>query len=116
MKKLKVIVIGAGNRGETYSNHMLKMPEKFEIVAVAEPIDSRRNYIKECANIPDDRCFTDFKPLLELGKIADIAHSYDTDGLSCKFPPVPVRIGEHSAAGITAGLYACIEIRSTAYK
>lgn len=68
-----MIVIGAGNRGETYSNHMLKMPEKFEIVAVAEPIESRRNYIKECANIPDDRCFTDFKSLLELGKIADIA-------------------------------------------
>ncbi len=73
MQKLKVIVIGAGSRGAAYSNYMFDMPEQFEIVAVAEPIDSRRNYIKERANLPEDRCFTDYKPLFELGKIADIA-------------------------------------------
>ena len=73
MQKLKVIVIGAGSRGAAYSNYMFNMPDKFEIVAVAEPIDSRRNYIKERANLDDAHCFTDYKPLLELGKIADIA-------------------------------------------
>lgn len=73
MKKLKVIIIGAGNRGMTYSDHMAKMPEKFEVIAVAEPRDSRREYIKTRHNIPDNMCFNDYKPLLELGKIADIA-------------------------------------------
>lgn len=73
MKKLKVILIGAGGRGSTYTDVMADMPEQFEVIAVAEPIDSRRNYIKEKHNIPEDKCFTDWKPLLELGKIADVA-------------------------------------------
>lgn len=73
MKKLKVILIGAGNRGGTYTNFMAQMPEKFEVVAVAEPKDSRRELIQQRHNIPDNMCFTDYKPLLALGKIADIA-------------------------------------------
>ena len=73
MKKLKVILIGAGNRGMTYTRYMKEMPEKFEVVAVAEPRDSRREFIKNQHNLPDSMCFTDYKPLLELGKIADVA-------------------------------------------
>ncbi len=73
MKKLKVIVIGAGNRGGTYTDYMTHMPEKYEVVAVAEPRDSRREYVQQQHNIPDEMCFTDYKPLLALGKIADVA-------------------------------------------
>ncbi len=72
-KKLKVILIGAGQRGDTYTDIMAKLPEKYEVIAVAEPIDSRRNFIKERHKISDELCFTDWKPLLELGKIADVA-------------------------------------------
>ena len=73
MKKLKVIVIGAGNRGGTYTDYMTQMPEKYEVVAVAEPRESRREYVQQKHNIPDNMCFDDYKPLLALGKIADIA-------------------------------------------
>ena len=73
MKKIKVILIGAGGRGDCYTSYMAKMPEKFEVIAVAEPIDSRRENIKKRHNIPDEMCFTDYKPLLALGKIADLA-------------------------------------------
>ena len=73
MKKIRVILIGAGHRGIGYTNIMARLDEKFEVVAVAEPIDSRRNYIKEKHKIPDSLCFTDWKPLLYLGKIADVA-------------------------------------------
>lgn len=73
MKKIKVILIGAGGRGTCYTSYMAKMPEQFEVVAVAEPIDSRRENIKKTHNIPDEMCFTDYKPLLKLGKIADLA-------------------------------------------
>ncbi len=72
-KQLTAIVIGAGGRGQLYSNIIAEMPEKFKVVAVAEPECSRRNAIRETFNLPDDRCFTDWKPLLSLGKIADIA-------------------------------------------
>ena len=73
MKKLKVILIGAGGRGTCYTSFMADMPDKFEVIAVAEPIDSRRENIKKLHNIPDNMCFTDYKPLLALGKIADLA-------------------------------------------
>ena len=72
-KLLTAILIGAGNRGETYTNIMAKLEGKFKVIAVAEPIDSRRNAIKELHQIPDDMCFEDWKPLLDKGKIADVA-------------------------------------------
>lgn len=72
-KTLKVILIGAGNRGETYSKFMAKMDGKFQVIAVAEPIESRRNEIAQMYDIPEDMCFADWAPLLEKGKIADIA-------------------------------------------
>ncbi len=73
MSKLKVILIGAGNRGVTYTDIMSKHNDKFEVVAVAEPIESRRNYIRDLHNLPENMCFNDWKNLLDLGKIADIA-------------------------------------------
>ena len=73
MKKVSAVVIGAGSRGSTYSKVMASMPEKYELVAVAEPIDSRRNALKEIGNIPENMCFTDWKPLFEKGKVADVA-------------------------------------------
>lgn len=73
MKKIKVILIGAGCRGIEYTDIMSNTPEKYEIVAVAEPIDNRRNYIKEKHNLSEDMCFNDWRPLLEKGRIADIA-------------------------------------------
>ena len=73
MKKLKVKLIGAGNRGGVYTDVMSDLPEQFQVVAVAEPRDSRRERIQQKHNLPDNMCFTDYKPLLALGKIADIA-------------------------------------------
>ena len=73
MKVLNVILIGAGDRGNTYTRIMSEMPEQFKVVAVAEPNESRRNRIRERHNIPEEQCFKDWKDLLALGKIADVA-------------------------------------------
>ena len=72
-KVLKVILIGAGSRGQTYTDLMKQTNGKFEVVGVAEPVEDRRNYIKETWNLSDDVCFDDYKPLLALPKFADIA-------------------------------------------
>lgn len=71
MKKLKVILIGAGNRGERYTDIMAAMPDKYEVVAVAEPIESRRKNIQKKHHLPDEACFSDAAKLLAKGKIAD---------------------------------------------
>ena len=65
-KVLKVILIGAGNRGETYTDIMAQMSDKFKVIAVAEPIESRRNNIQKKHQIADDLCFEDWKPYLIL--------------------------------------------------
>ena len=74
MKRLKVILIGAGDRGMRYTNIMKYLADdKFEVIAVAEPLENRREYVRELHNIPKEMCFTDWRPLLDLGKIADMA-------------------------------------------
>lgn len=72
-KIFKVILIGAGLRGIEYTNIMKELENKYDVVAVAEPIKSRRDYVKQKHNIPDNLCFESYEPLLSLGKIADLA-------------------------------------------
>lgn len=74
-KILKVVLIGAGGRGlRVYSEYIAtKMKDKYKIVAVADPIESRRNAVKERHNIPEKMCFEDWKALYACGKIADVA-------------------------------------------
>jgi predicted dehydrogenase len=70
-KKISAILIGAGGRGRVYTDDMAKYPDLYEVVAVAEPIDARREYIAEKHNIPADRVFRDWRELMALPKIAD---------------------------------------------
>lgn len=73
MKKFSVIVIGAGGRGTGYANKMKLLPEKFEVVAVAEPIKARRENIQKMYNLPDSACFLGYDEILKQPKMADIA-------------------------------------------
>lgn len=75
MKKLKVILIGAGGRGQAYTDEMIseKFKGQFEVVAVAEPIKARREYIRDLHNIPEEMCFESWEQLTALPKCADIA-------------------------------------------
>ena len=70
----EVILIGAGGRGKQYTDIMkTSWDNDFKVVAVAEPVDDRREYIKKLHGIPDEMCFTTWEPLLELEKFADVA-------------------------------------------
>ncbi len=73
MKALTVILIGAGNRGTGYADLMKQMPGKFQVVAVADPVRSRRDHICEQWGLPENRCFTSWQELLAQGKLADLA-------------------------------------------
>ena len=73
MEPLKVIVIGAGSRGTIYTDIMSLFPDKFKVVGVAEPIDNRRNYIKEKHGIPEENCHLTWETILNVPKFADIA-------------------------------------------
>ena len=73
MGKKKVIVIGCGGRGMGYSTIMKEShSDYFEIVGIAEPVKSRREYTKNLFNTPDEMCFESWEPLLEKAKFADV--------------------------------------------
>jgi len=73
MKRLKVIVIGAGSRGKGYTDIMSGSPEKFQVVGVAEPVESRREYIKEKHGVEEKYCFDTWEKILDIPKFADVA-------------------------------------------
>ena len=73
MKKVKVILIGAGDRGTTYADLGAENCPEFELVGVADPDSVRRNYIRDKFNLPEERCFTTWEHILDMPKWADAA-------------------------------------------
>lgn len=71
MKVLNVVLIGAGARGQCYTN--LMKDKGFRLIAVAEPLKERREYIKNLHNISDEMCFESWQELLSVPKMADVA-------------------------------------------
>lgn len=72
MKKIRVALIGAGNRGkDVYANYILENGDKIEIVAVAEPIKLRREEIVKKHNISSEHIYESWEPLLEKEKFCD---------------------------------------------
>ena len=73
-KQLKVILIGAGNRGCNYVRLAKEnCPEKLDVVAVADPDLTRAKEIIEAYAIPENMIFDDWKKVLALPKFADAA-------------------------------------------
>lgn len=68
-----VLVIGAGSRGTTYSRIATGLGDDFRIVAVAEPIEHRRNYMKEKYGLDAAMCHTSWEDFLSRPKFADVA-------------------------------------------
>ena len=73
MKKLTAIVMGYGMRGQGYTNYSVDHPDQLQIVAVAEPEISKRNYAKERHSIPDEMLFDHWEKLAAQPKMADFA-------------------------------------------
>lgn len=75
MKKLiTAILIGAGNRGmDVYGNFALKFPDKLKFVAVAEPIQFRKEKFAQLHEIPLKRTYNSWEEVLSEKKFADVA-------------------------------------------
>lgn len=73
MKKLRVVIIGAGARGVAYAENLKEMEERYEVVGVADPIEKRRNTIKKMFDLESKQCFEKWEDLLCGEKIADVA-------------------------------------------
>ena len=79
---ITAILIGAGNRGmDVYGNYALKYPDKLKFVAVAEPIQFRKEKFAHLHKIPLNRTFNSWEKILAEKKFADVAFVCTQDQL-----------------------------------
>ena len=71
MSNTTVAVIGAGNRGNLYGDYTLSHPNKFEIIAVAEPEQDRRDEFVKKFNITNDHVFQSWQDFFSVSKRCD---------------------------------------------
>lgn len=68
---IKVITIGAGNRGNTYGDYAEAYPNEMDIIGVAEPIPIRNQRYAIKHNIPAANRFTTWEHVFDRPKFAD---------------------------------------------
>ncbi|XP_071479853.1 2,7-anhydro-N-acetylneuraminate hydratase-like [Diadema antillarum] len=72
-KLVTAIVIGAGNRGQTYASYALDLPDRLKIVGVADPRKFVRTHMQKVLDIPPENVFEDWRELLAQSKFANAA-------------------------------------------
>ena len=70
-RPLTCIIIGAGNRGWTYSSYAANFPEQMTIVGIAEPVKIRQEKFKKAYNLDDSYIFDTWEHVFERPKFAD---------------------------------------------
>jgi predicted dehydrogenase len=71
MKPVRLVIIGAGNRGSGYAGYALEHPERLRIVGVAEPRPYFRERLAQAHGIPPQNVFSDWRGLAERARLAD---------------------------------------------
>jgi uroporphyrinogen decarboxylase len=69
---LKLACIGCGARAQTYTELATRRPDRYQVVAGADPIAERVEKIRAISGHPDFRAFTDAGAILAAGKLADV--------------------------------------------
>lgn len=68
---VRVIVVGAGCRGEIYSNFASIHPQRMKVVGVADPRKFARTKLQQKHNITDENTYEDWHNMVEKEKFAD---------------------------------------------
>ena len=72
MKKVTFAFIGLGNRGQVHSQQVLKYSDRMEVVAIADPRKTCRDFCNGYLHLPEDRIFESGEELLKQEKLADV--------------------------------------------
>jgi predicted dehydrogenase len=84
MKKVKIIIAGAGARGTVYAKYALDNPDKMAVVGVAEPREFYRETMRQTYDIPAENVFTDWRQVAEQDKFADAVIIATQDNMHTK--------------------------------
>lgn len=71
MKQVKLILAGAGCRGQNYSRYALEYPDQATVVGVAEPRKFQREQFTKDHEIASENIFCDWKEMAEKERFAD---------------------------------------------
>jgi len=72
-KKITVAIAGLGSRGkDTYAPVAKAIPDKMEIVAIADIAPDKVDDVAKTYNIPKERCFNSAEEMLKQEKLADV--------------------------------------------
>lgn len=71
MDPVTLLIVGAGNRGETYAGFALEHPERARVIGVAEPRAARRDRMVARHGLEDPNVFTDWKDMASRERFAD---------------------------------------------
>jgi predicted dehydrogenase len=77
----KVILIGAGDRGQVYASYVMKNRDKLSLVAVADPNETRRNKVAGAHGIGPSSRFESWEEILSQPQMADGAIIATQDNL-----------------------------------
>ncbi len=69
---LKLACIGCGARAQTYTRLAARRPDRYQIVAGADPVPERVEKIRRSSGHPEFRGFAGAEALLAAGKLADV--------------------------------------------
>jgi predicted dehydrogenase len=73
MEPLKMIIVGAGDRGFVYASYAKEHPDRAIVVSVAEPREYYREKMAREHAIPEEYVFKDWKEIAKRERFADIA-------------------------------------------
>ena len=72
MKKIKVALLGCGDRGCIYADYSLRNPDDMEVVAVTDISDLKREEARVRDGLPEDRAFGNVEAFIAAGIECDI--------------------------------------------
>ena len=72
MKKIKIAVVGYGNRGQVYADYSLEEPQEVEVVAVVDCNVYKLELAKERYGLTDRQVFSSYKEFLASGLEVDV--------------------------------------------
>ena len=117
-KKVRAILIGAGNRGTNYVTLAKENCPEFELVAIADANPVRRDYVQEMYGLPDEACYDDFRELLAKPRVADLAIIATQDKMHFEPAMLAIEQGYHIMLEkpVAPTPWECVQIAEAANK
>ena len=72
-RQITGVIVGCGNRGQNYAEYGRHFPERFRVVAVADPRAVVREKLQKLYSIDEKHVYNDWRSLANLERLADCA-------------------------------------------